>query len=161
MRYETNRPTRKKSGLFVNSSRTFCERYVNRILRKRNPMERLAEARGVQLKNSGPLSLPRRSLGRFAQVVMPAYEIEPCHQLMIDRLEQLLSGKIKKLAIIMPPRHGKTTLGNVIAPAYALGRNPTETVISASYGSELSETFGRRVRSLAGSTSPVCPLIKH
>jgi hypothetical protein len=111
-------------------------------------MERLAEARGVQLKNSGPLSLPRRSLGRFAQVVMPAYEIEPCHQLMIDRLEQLLSGKIKKLAIIMPPRHGKTTLGNVIAPAYALGRNPTETVISASYGSELSETFGRRVRNI-------------
>src|SRR5713101_5109605 len=39
----------------------FCERYVSRILRKVIAMERLAEARGVQLKNSRPLSLPRRS----------------------------------------------------------------------------------------------------
>jgi predicted phage terminase large subunit-like protein len=94
------------------------------------------------------LSLTRRSLGRFAQAMMPAYEIDPCHQLMIELLEDLLSGKIKKLAIITPPRHGKTTLGNVIAPAYALGRNPTETIITVSCGSELSEGFGRRVRNI-------------
>jgi hypothetical protein len=81
------------------------------------------------------LSLTRRSLGRFAQVVMPAFEVDPFHQLMVSYLEDLLSGKIKKLAIICPPRHGKTTLGNIIAPAYALGRNPTETVITVSYGS--------------------------
>jgi hypothetical protein len=80
------------------------------------------------------LSLTRRSLGRFAKAVMPAYEIDPCHQLMIEHVEDLLSGKIKKLVIITPPRHGKTTLGNVVAPAYALGRNPTETIITVSYG---------------------------
>ena len=50
--------------------------------------------------------------------------------------------------MILPPRHGKTTLGNVIAPAFALGRNPIETVITVSYGSELSKTFGRRVRNM-------------
>lgn len=37
-----------------------CERYVNRILRNVIAMVHLAEARGVQLKNSRPLSLPRR-----------------------------------------------------------------------------------------------------
>jgi predicted phage terminase large subunit-like protein len=98
--------------------------------------------------NALRLSLTRRSLGRFARVVMPAFELSPFHQLIIDNLESLLSGKIKKLAIITPPRHGKTTLGNVIAPVFALGRNPTETVITVSYGSELSETFGRRVRNI-------------
>src|SRR6266704_2477950 len=80
--------------------------------------------------------------------MMPAFETSPCHQLMIGYLEELLSGKIKKLAIITPPRHGKTTLGNVMAPALALGRNPRETVISVSYGSELSESWGRRVRNI-------------
>jgi predicted phage terminase large subunit-like protein len=94
------------------------------------------------------LSLTRRSLGRFAQAVMPAFEVDACHQLIIDNLELLLTGKIKKLAIITPPRHGKSTIGNVIAPAYALGRNPTETIITVSYGSELSEGFGRRVRNI-------------
>jgi predicted phage terminase large subunit-like protein len=80
--------------------------------------------------------------------MMPAFEVSRCHQLMIEYLEELLSGEIKKLAIITPPRMGKTTLGNVMAPAFALGRNPTETVITVSYGSELSETWGRRVRNI-------------
>jgi hypothetical protein len=60
------------------------------------------------------LALTRRSLARFAAKVMPAFEGSPFHQLIIEHLELLLSGKIKKLAIITPPRHGKTTLGNVI-----------------------------------------------
>ena len=69
---------------------------------------------------------------------------------MIKYLEDLLAGKIKKLAIITPPRIGKTTLGNVLAPSFALGRTPTETIITVSYGSELSETWGRRVRNILG-----------
>ena len=94
---------------------------------------------------------------------MPAFEVSPFHQLIIKYLEDLLSGKIKKLAIITPPRHGKTTLGNVIAPAFALGRNPAETIITVSYGSELSETFGRRVRNILGDPAfaevfPSCKL---
>lgn len=109
------------------------------------------------------LPLTRRSLGRFAQVVMPAFETSPCHRLIIKDLEDLVSGKIKKMAIITPPRHGKTTLGNVITPAFALGRNPTETIITVSYGSELSETFGRRVRNILSDPAfqevfPACKL---
>ena len=81
---------------------------------------------------------------------MPAFDVSPCHQLMIDHLEALVRGDITKLAMILPPRHGKTTLGNIIAPAYVLGRNPTETIITVSYGSELSESWGRRVRNILG-----------
>jgi len=43
------------------------ERYVNRILRNVIAMVRLAEARVVQLKNSRPLSLPRRSRAESRQ----------------------------------------------------------------------------------------------
>jgi predicted phage terminase large subunit-like protein len=94
---------------------------------------------------------------------MPAYEVDRCHQLMIDRVEDLLSGKIKKLAITTPPRIGKTTVANVITPAYVLGRNPTETIITVSYGSELSETWGRKVRNILGDPAfhevfPSCKL---
>jgi predicted phage terminase large subunit-like protein len=95
--------------------------------------------------------------------MMPAFEVSPFHQLIIDNLESLLNGHIKKLAIITPPRHGKTTLANVMTPAFALGRNPTETIISVSYGSELSETWGRRVRNILsdpafGEIFPNCKL---
>jgi predicted phage terminase large subunit-like protein len=108
-------------------------------------------------------SLTRRSLGRFAQAMMPAFELDRFHRLIVDHLESLLSGRIKKLAIITPPRHGKSTLGNVIVPAHVLGRDPTETIITVSYGSELSEAFGRRVRNILSDPDfqklfPACKL---
>ena len=94
---------------------------------------------------------------------MPAFDAAPCHQRVIEYLEQLLSGKIKKLAIIAPPRHGKSLLGSVMAPAFALGRNPSETIITISYGSDLSEGWGRRVRNILSDPDfhqvfPACQL---
>jgi hypothetical protein len=80
--------------------------------------------------------------------MMPAYEVSPAHRLMIDQLEGLISGRIRKLAIITMPRGGKTLLSNILAPAFVLGRDPTERIISVSYGSELSETWGRPPRSM-------------
>src|SRR4029077_308206 len=64
----------------------------------------------MNLSDSLKLSLARKSLSRFAQVVMPAFEVDPCHKLIIENLEFLLNGKIKKLAIITPPRHGQSTM---------------------------------------------------
>jgi hypothetical protein len=51
--------------------------------------------------------------------MMPDFEVSPFHQLIIDYREFLLNRHIRKLAIITPP-------------AYALGRNPTETIIGVS-----------------------------
>jgi predicted phage terminase large subunit-like protein len=94
------------------------------------------------------LSATRRSLARFAQTVIPSYEVSPVHKLILNFVGDVLAGKIKKGAIIAPPRTGKTESCNVLAPAFALGRNPRETIISVSYGSELSEVSGRRVRNI-------------
>ena len=96
------------------------------------------------------LALSRRSLGKFAKLVQPSFEIAPVHAIVIEHLEKLLSGEIRELALVLPPRHGKSLLGSVMTPAFALGRDPTETIIEASYGSELSEIWGRRTRNLLG-----------
>jgi predicted phage terminase large subunit-like protein len=109
------------------------------------------------------LLLDRRSLARFACAMMPAFELSPCHRIIVEHLERLLSGRIKKLAIIAPPRHGKSLLGSVMLPSFALGKNPRETIITCSYGSDLSETWGRRVRNILndpafGELFPGCRL---
>jgi hypothetical protein len=44
------------------------------------------------------------------------------------------------------PRHGKSLTASCVFPAWYLGRNPKRSVIAASYGAELAEDFGRRVR---------------
>src|SRR5260370_24279981 len=92
--------------------------------------------------------LAARSLKAFCLLFWPSFEVALHHQLIIEKIELLLRGKIKKLAIILPPRHGKTTLASILLPAYFLGRNPCGSVITASYRAELSEGWGRRVRGI-------------
>jgi predicted phage terminase large subunit-like protein len=48
--------------------------------------------------------------------------------------------------IFLPPRHGKSLITSAIFPAWYLGRHPDRHVIFATYGQELSDDFGRRVR---------------
>jgi predicted phage terminase large subunit-like protein len=109
------------------------------------------------------LATAASSLECFGYAIMPGFECAPHHKLIVHKLEQLLRGKIRKLAIICPPRHGKSTIASILLPAYFLGRNPGSSVITASYGAELSEGWGRRVRNiisapLYNSIFPVCRL---
>lgn len=53
--------------------------------------------------------------------------------------------------IFMPPRHGKSELASVRFPAWYLGRNPSNQIITASYAHKLAAKFGRQVRNLIAS----------
>ncbi len=53
--------------------------------------------------------------------------------------------------LLCPPQHGKSEASSRKFPAYVLGRNPTEDVISASATAELAEGFGRDVRNCVAS----------
>ena len=74
------------------------------------------------------------------------YQLARHHRVLIEKLEQVERGAIKRLMVFMPPRHGKSLTSSCIFPAWFLGRNPRRSVIAASYGAELAEDFGRRVR---------------
>ena len=55
---------------------------------------------------------------------------------------------VRNLLITMPPRHGKSTYGSVIFPAYFMSRKPSRFLMSTSYNSQLATDFGRQVRDL-------------
>jgi predicted phage terminase large subunit-like protein len=97
------------------------------------------------------LATAASSLECFGYAIMPGFECAPHHALIIEKIEMLLRGKIRKLAIICPPRHGKSTIASILLPPYFLGRNPGSSIITASYGAELSENWGRRVRNFVSS----------
>jgi len=78
------------------------------------------------------------SLADFAKRMMPNYEFAPHNLKMIDRLEALERGDIRRLMIACPPQHGKSTLCSQIFPAWHLGRNPEKKIVLASYGAELA-----------------------
>lgn len=73
------------------------------------------------------------------------------HHLIADKLEAVAAGKIKRLMIFMPPRHGKSELASKRFPSWFIGNNPKRNIIAASYNSDLATDFGREVRNIVAS----------
>ena len=68
---------------------------------------------------------------------------------IIDHVEKVLAGEIKKLMIFMPPRHTKSETVTVRLPAYILERDPTQRIIVGAYNQTLAEKFSRKTRRIA------------
>ena len=81
----------------------------------------------------------------------PKFELAMHHSLMADLLEAVGRGDLWRLMLFLPPRHGKSLLATQIFVAWYLGCHPARSIISASYGQELADDFGRQVRNLINS----------
>src|ERR1700731_2258410 len=53
-------------------------------------------------------------------------------------LQQCLTGEIKRLLITLPPRNLKSICASVAFPAWVLGHNPSQRIITASYSADLA-----------------------
>lgn len=65
------------------------------------------------------------------------------HQYVCKRLEAVERGEVKRLAISMPPQHGKSQMITETFPSWVLGRNPNSKIIEVSYNGTFAEKFGR------------------
>ena len=61
--------------------------------------------------------------------------------------------EVRNILITMPPRHGKSTYGSVLFPAYFMAKQPNRFLMSTSYNSQLATDFGRQVRDLVNETT--------
>jgi len=68
-----------------------------------------------------------------------------------NALEQCRLGKIKRLIITVPPRSAKSHSVSVVFPAWLLGHNPSEQILSASYGQELADKHALDCRTIMNS----------
>lgn len=74
------------------------------------------------------------------------YDLADHHRLIIEKLEAVERGEIKRLMICMPPRRGKSELASVRFPAWYLGRHPDRWVMACSHTVSLANRFSRLVR---------------
>ena len=93
----------------------------------------------------------RASLVEFIRRTMPDIEPARHHRLIIDKLEKVSRGEIKRLMLFLPPGSAKSTYASVLFPPWFMGNHPSIPVIAASHSKELAERFGRRVRNIVGS----------
>jgi hypothetical protein len=63
------------------------------------------------------------------------------HDAMIDLLERVRQGMVKRAIILLPPRHLKSLLISVAWPAFILGHDPTTKIIAVM---DQSRPFRRR-----------------
>jgi len=98
------------------------------------------------------IELARKNLMDFCIVTDPRYTPNWHHIRIAKELELVEQGKNDRLMLFLPPRHGKSELASVKFPAWYLGRNPDSEIITASYSSDLSIDFSKKVRNLVDSS---------
>jgi predicted phage terminase large subunit-like protein len=87
----------------------------------------------------------------FVKKMWPGFIHGRHHAVVAKAFEEIASGKIKRLAISMPPRHTKSEFGSYMLPAWFLGKFSDKKVMQASNTGELAVGFGRKVRNLVMS----------
>lgn len=95
-----------------------------------------------EIKNA----LARKSFKHFVKFTKEDYEFNWHHEALCKKLQDFAEGKIKRLMVFMPPRHGKSELTSRRFPAWLLGRNPRTKIIATSYSAELAASFNRDVQ---------------
>jgi predicted phage terminase large subunit-like protein len=109
------------------------------------------------------VELARTDLAAYATLLYPRFQLPHHLRVLVEVLETVERGEVKRLMVFMPPGHGKSLTASQLFPAWFLGRDPRRYVISASYGQELALDFGRRARNLIAdplhrATFPTCRL---
>lgn len=95
-----------------------------------------------------PPQAPPKTLSfrEFVEKVAPHYRWYKHCEVLAGVLQRVADGKLKRVMIFMPPRHGKSELASRLFPAYWLHRYPRQWVGLASYGAELAYNLSRNAR---------------
>lgn len=93
----------------------------------------------------------RDSLLAFAIYNRNHYDPNWHHRRLCEKLDLFAQGKIKRLMVFMPPRHGKSELVSRCLPAYLLGREPDASIIATSYSAGLASRMNRDVQRIIDS----------
>lgn len=96
------------------------------------------------------LALVRSNLLAYTTYTHQRYSAGWFHRLLAARLMQFFldvqDGLSPRLILLVPPRHGKSELVSVRAPAWFLGQNPELNFISVSHTESLARKFCRSVQ---------------
>lgn len=90
---------------------------------------------------------------------MPMYDCARHLEILAEYLEDIELGRLHRLLVEMPPRHGKSQLTSIFFPAWYLGQHPDRQVILTSYAATLAERFSRQARNLFAD--PLFPFDAH
>lgn len=93
----------------------------------------------------------QRNFLEYVRHVWPAFINGRHFQIMANAFERIADGSLKRLAIHMPPRHGKSEQTSWLFPSWYIGKFPDRKIIQCGHTAELSVGFGSKVRNTVNS----------
>ena len=72
-------------------------------------------------------------------------------EVLSDKLQRVVDGKIKRLMVFLPPRSSKSVICSKLFPAWYIGKNPNHEILTVSHSDQLSSDFGRSVRDIVNT----------
>ena len=88
---------------------------------------------------------------RVAPTLVTDFKMGRHIELLCDRLQRVADGEIKRLMVFLPPRSSKSLITSKIFPAWYIGRNPNNEIMSVSHSDQLASDFGRSVRDIVNT----------
>ncbi len=82
----------------------------------------------------------------FVHQVRPSFQWHRHCSVLADVLEGVASGKLRRVMVFMPPRHGKSELISRLFSAYYLRLHPAAHIGVCAYGASLAATLSRAAR---------------
>ena len=86
----------------------------------------------------------------YATFVLPFYRVAPHLKILAQFYMQIEAGEIDRAGVSLPPRHSKS-LTTCLFICWALGRDPTRSIIHVAYGEALVTAFGAQIRDILKS----------
>jgi predicted phage terminase large subunit-like protein len=101
-----------------------------------------------ELERRRQAKLCQDSLIEFCKHMDSTYVVAPHHKKLAELLTQIAFGHKDRIAVSIPPRHGKSHLVSTLFPAWFLGKFPGKKVLMVSHTGDLAVDFGRKVRNI-------------
>jgi len=115
---------------------------------------------GAPVERTGP-----GGLEPFIRRANPRYTFYRHTKTIIDVLERVAAGELKRVMFFLPPRHSKSETISRLFSAYYLRRHPDRYVALTSYAAELAYTLSRAAREnytrAGGALSDDASAVKH
>lgn len=100
----------------------------------------------LAVRRAARLAQARGDFLGFARWIRPGLRVNWHHKVLARYLQAFADGRIRRLMIFAPPRHGKSELVSRILPAYIFGNRPTSEIISCSYSARLANKMNLDVQ---------------
>lgn len=104
-----------------------------------------------ELERRNAVKKAQLSFIEFCKFIDHSYLVATHHKKLAELLEEIAYGHKDRIAVSIPPRHGKSHQISTLFPAWFLGKFPDKRIIMVSHTADLAVDFGRKVRNLIAS----------